>query len=116
GPRAAADVDAPNTLFVDDTAAIPVRYTVKGLSEGVANIVLKYGDREVVTRKESFTLNSDEMRRGKTFGTILRFVPTKLDADSRKQEYSVTVTVTGGTGATADVITNTISRAAQVVN
>jgi hypothetical protein len=118
GTRVAADVDAPNTLFVDDTASIPVRYTVKGLSEGVATIELKYGDRKIpeATRRESFSLTPEEMRQGKTFATIVRFVPTKLDADSKKQEYSATVTVTAGTGATADVITNTISRAAQVVN
>jgi hypothetical protein len=116
GTRVAADVEAPNTLFVDDTAAIPVRYTVKGVSEGVATIELKYGDREVATKKESFSLSADEMRQGKTFSTILQFVPTKDDANSKKQEYSVKVTVTAGIGATADVITNTISKPAQVVN
>jgi hypothetical protein len=116
GTRVAADVEAPNTLFVDDTAAIPVRYTVKGVSEGVATIELKYGDREVATKKESFTLSADEMRAGKTFATVMRFVPTKFDADAKKQEYSVTVTVTAGAGETADVITNTISKPAQVVS
>ncbi|HSQ56794.1 MAG TPA: vWA domain-containing protein, partial [Gemmata sp.] len=116
GARVASDIEAPNTLFVDDTAAIPVRYTIKDLSEGAATLVLKYGDREVASKKESFTLSKEEMRKGKTFASILRFVPSRDDSESKKQEYSVQVTVTSGTGATADVITNTISRPAQVVN
>ncbi len=101
---------------MDDTSAIPIRYTIKGLSEGTANIVLKYGDRVVVTKEEKFTLTDEEKRAGKTFSSVLKFVPTKLDADSKKQEYSVTVTVTSGNGLGNDVITNEISRPAQVVN
>lgn len=116
GARVGSDVDVPNTLFVDDTAAIPVRYTVKGLSEGTADIVLKYGDRVVAEKKEVFTLNDEEKREGKTFSSVLKFVPTKEDADSKKQEYSVTVTLSSGAGAGQDVITNQISRPAQVVN
>ena len=106
----------PNTLFVDDTAAIPIRYTVKGLSEGIADIVLKYGDRVVATSKEPFTLNETEKLAGKTFASVLKFVPTKEDADSKKQEYSVTVTVSTGNGPGADIIANEISRPASVVN
>jgi hypothetical protein len=116
GTRVATDIDAPSTLFVDDTAAIPVRYTIKGVPQGEANLVLKYGDREVVTRTEPFSLTPEEMRDGKTFSTVLRFVPTKVDAESKKQEYSVTVTVTTGAGDAADVITNTLSRPSQVVS
>ena len=116
GARVAADVEAPNTLFVDDTAAIPVRYTVKGLAEGTANLVLKYGDREVASRKETFSLTPEEARQGKTFASVLRFVPTKEDSEAKKQEYSVNVTVTAGAGDAADVIASTISKPAQVVN
>ncbi len=114
--RAGADTDVPNTLFVDDAAAIPIRYTVKGVSGGVARLVLKYGDREVATRLERFSLSDEEVRSGKTFASVLRFVPNRADAESRKQEYSVTVTVTTGEGPGAETITNTISRPAQVVS
>ena len=73
---------------------VTVLYPVKGVSEGVATIELMYGEREVATKKESFSLSADEMRAGKTFATVMRFVPTKTDADSKKQEYSVKVKVT----------------------
>ncbi len=114
--RAGADIDVPNTLFVDDTAAIPVRYTVKGVADGVAKLVLRYGDREVATKTETFTLTKEEMQTGKTFSSVMRFVPNRADADSKKQEYGVTVTLTAGNGPGADTITNQISRPAQVVN
>lgn len=114
--RAGSDVDVPNTLFVDDLAAIPIRYTVKGLTEGQARLVLRYGDREVAARTERFTLTPEEARAGKTFASVLRFVPTKADADSRRQEYSVTVTVTAGDGPATDTLTSTVTRPAQVVN
>ncbi|MBA4062487.1 MAG: hypothetical protein C0501_02045 [Isosphaera sp.] len=110
--RAGADVDVPNTLFVDDTAAIPVRYTVKGVPAGTAEIVVRYGDREVATKKESFSLAPEEVRAGRTFATVVKFVPTKDDAESKKQEYSATVTITSG----AEALSSTVSRPAQVVN
>lgn len=114
--RAGADVDVPNTLFVDDITSIPVRYTVKGVAEGTANVVVRYGDREVATRQEKFTLTPEEMRAGKTLSTVVKFTPTKADADSKKQEYSATVTVTSGGGAGAETLVSSVSRPAQVVN
>lgn len=117
GARVGSDTDVPNTLFVDDITAVPIRYTVKGIPEGTANIVLKYGDREVATRKETFTLNADDLREGKTFATVMKFTPTKADADAKKQEYSVSVTVTPTGGRTeTDVLSSSVSRPAQVVN
>jgi hypothetical protein len=90
---------------------------VKGITEGTANIVLKYGDREVATKKETFTLTPEELRNGKTFGTQLKFIPSKVDATSKKQEYSVSVTVTpAGSTAAVDTLTNNISRPSQVVD
>lgn len=114
--RAGADVDVPNTLFVDDITAVPIRYTIKGVSEGIANIIVRYGDREVATKQEKFTLTPDEVRSGKTFSTVVKFTPTKDDAVSKKQEYSATVTITNGIGAGAETLMSTVSRPAQVVN
>ncbi len=112
----ATNVDVPNTLFVDDVANIPVRYTVKGVANGTANIVLKYGDREVLTERHSFALTAAEVRDGKTFSQVLKFTPTKQDADSKKQEYAVTVTINTGSGTTADRVSTVVSRPSQVVN
>ncbi len=118
--RVGADVDVPNTLFVDDITSVPVRYTIKGVTEGVATITLKYGDREVATRREAFSLvkddAKDEVRDGKTFASVLTFTPTKADADAKKQEYSATVTIAPAAGGVADELSSTISRPAQVVN
>jgi len=115
--RVGSDTDVPNTLFVDDITAVPVRYTVKGIAEGTANIVLKYGDREVATKKEVFTLAGDDLRDGKTFASVMKFTPTKVDADSKKQEYSVSITITpAGARDPADTLTSNISRPAQVVS
>lgn len=117
GPRVGTDTDAPSTLFTDDITTIPVRYTVKGIAEGTANIVLKYGDREVATKKETFTLSPEELRDGKTFASLLKFTPTKVDADSKKQEYSVSVSVTpAGAREAIDTLSNSISKPSQVVN
>jgi hypothetical protein len=116
GGRVGADVDVPGTLFVDDLTSVPVRYSVKGMTEGVATITLKYGDREVATKKETFTLAGDEVREGKTFATVLTFTPTKADAEANKQEYSATVSITNGAGAAADTLSSTISHPAQIVN
>ncbi|VTT97682.1 Uncharacterized protein OS=Chthoniobacter flavus Ellin428 GN=CfE428DRAFT_2683 PE=4 SV=1: VWA_2: DUF1355 [Gemmataceae bacterium] len=117
GSRVGTDTDVPNTLFVDDITTVPVRYTVKGIAEGTANITLKYGDREVATKKETFTLTPEELRDGKTFATLMKFAPTKADAEGKKQEYSVAVAVTP-TGARdpLDTLTGGLSRPAQVVS
>lgn len=116
GSPVGAAVDVPSTLFVDDQASIPVRYTVKGIARGTATVVLKYGDRVVLSEDHKFALTPSEARAGKTFSHVLKFTPTKSDADSKKQEYSATISVTAGTGPRADVITHQISRPAQVIN
>ncbi|MCE9563634.1 MAG: hypothetical protein K8U57_16460 [Planctomycetes bacterium] len=114
--RVGSDTDVPNTLFVDDITAVPVRYKVTGVSEGIATITLKYGDREVATKQEKFTLAPDELREGKTFATVMKFTPTKADAETKKQEYSVNVSIASGTGPSAISLNNTMSRPAQVVS
>src|SRR5262249_12917299 len=57
-----------------------------------------------------------EKQAGKTFSHVLKFTPIKVDAESKKQEYSATITVTTGTGTRADKIVHTISRPAQVID
>ncbi|MCS7020534.1 MAG: hypothetical protein NZU63_01750 [Gemmataceae bacterium] len=114
--KAAAGLDVPSTLFVDDIAAIPVRYTVQGVAEGTVELVLWYGEREVARKSHPVRLTPEEQLRGKTYADLLRFVPIKADAAAKKQEYVLTVTLTAGTGSTPVQLTTTISRAAQVID
>lgn len=100
----------PETLFVDDLVAVPVRYRVKGVSEGKAEIVLKYGDREVARKQ------IDPVREGDDLREVLTFVPTKQDAEAKKPELTVTVRVTTGFGATAEVLADETVKNVKVVD
>jgi hypothetical protein len=114
--QAAAGLDVPNTLFVDDIAAIPVRYTVFGVPEGQVELVLHYGEREVARKSQAIRLTPEEQQKGKTFADLLRFVPTKEDATASKQEYTLTLTLSAGDAAAPLKLTTTLRRPAQVVN
>jgi hypothetical protein len=100
------DVAAPETLFVNDLVAVPVRYRVRGVAEGRVEIVLKLGDREVA-RKEIAARDGDDLRE------TLTFVPNKADADAPKQEITATITVTTPAG---EVLTDNLTRGVKVVD
>jgi len=100
----------PDTLFVDDLVAVPVRYRVKGVTDGKAEIVLKYGDREVARK------TIDPVREGDDLREILTFSPTKQDAEAKKPELTVTVRVTTGFGATAEILADETVKNVKVVD
>ncbi|MDB5309636.1 MAG: hypothetical protein JWO38_3838 [Gemmataceae bacterium] len=104
------DAAVPDVLFVDDLVSVPVRYRVKGVTDGRAEIVLKYGDREVARKV------IDPVREGDDLREVLSFVPSKQDAEARKQELTVTVRVTSGAGVTAEVLTDETTKAVKVVD
>ena len=104
------DAAVPDTLFVDDQVAVPVRYRVKGVVEGRAEIVLKYGEREVAKKV------IDPVREGDDLREVLSFTPTKLDAEAKKPELTVSVRVTSGAGATAEVLSDEVTKAVKVVD
>jgi hypothetical protein len=104
------DAAVPDTLFVDDLVSIPVRYRVKGVTDGRAEIVLRYGDREVARKL------IDPVRAGDDLREVLSFVPTKEDAAAPKQELTVSVRVTSGTGANAVILTDETTKTARVVD
>jgi hypothetical protein len=105
------DVGVPESVFLDDTVAIPVRYAVRGVPEGKVDIVVKFGDREVAARRDIPVKDGDDLRE------ILTFTPTKQDAESKKQEVTVTVTVTTGgpAGGAVETLTDATTRPTQVV-
>lgn len=106
------DAGIPESVFLDDIVAIPVRYSVKGVADGAGtvDIVVKFGDREVTARRNIAVQNGDDLRE------VLTFTPTKLDAESKKQEITVTITVTTGDGATVETLTDGATKPTQVVS
>lgn len=109
------DALIPESVFLDDTVVIPVRYAVNGLPpnadggvDGKVEIVVKYGDREVA-RKEIAVRNGDDLRE------VLSFTPTKADAEAKKQEITVSVTVTTGDANTVETLTDSVTKPTQIV-
>ncbi len=101
------DAGVPNTLFVNDTVAVPVRYRVRGVKEGKALITLKLNDAEVA-RKEVDIKEGDDLRE------VLGFVPTQADArdDKKDQVLTTTVQIVGG----PEPLSDSISKSVQVVD
>ena len=97
------DAAVPETLFVDDTVAIPVRYRVRGITRGTVEIVLKYGDREVA-RKEVEAREGDDLRE------VLAFVPTKEDAEAKKAELKIEIKVNTGTGVAVETVSDELAK------
>ncbi|MCI0703088.1 MAG: VWA domain-containing protein, partial [Planctomycetia bacterium] len=103
------EAGVPESMFLDDLVSIPVRYSVKGVTEGKVDIVVKYGDREVVSKRGIDVKPGDDLRETVTF------TPTKEDANAPKQDITVTVTLTTGVGTT-EPISDSISKPTQLVN
>jgi hypothetical protein len=105
------DAGVPESVFLDDTVAVPVRYSVKGVTEGTVDIVVKFGDREVAAKRNIAVQEGDDLRE------VLTFVPTKEDAALKKQDITVIITVKpiGPGGVALDTLTDTTTKPTQVV-
>lgn len=105
------DAAVPESVFLDDTVAIPVRYAVKGVAEGKVDIVVKFGDREVAAKR------GIPVKEGSDIREVLTFAPTKEDAAAKNQDVTVSVTVTPSApgGVAVESLTDTISKPTQVV-
>lgn len=104
------DASVPESVFLDDIVTIPVRYAVKGIPAGKVDIVVKFGDREVAAKRGLPVRDGDNIRE------VLSFVPTKEDAASKKQDVTVTVTVTPeGAGVNLETLTDTVTKPSQIV-
>lgn len=107
------DAPVPESVFVDDLVAVPVRYAIRGLPEGgTVDIVVRLGDREVAARRGLPARQGDDLRE------VLTFTPTKEDVEAKRREVTVTVTVTPAAqgGAAAEVLTDAVTKPTQVVN
>ncbi len=70
------EVGAPDTLFVDDTVSVPLRWRAQGFKKGEIEITLKLGDKIVAEKK--FALQTGEDLR-----EVLNFIVPK-DPDKRE--------------------------------
>ncbi len=89
------EVIVPETLFVDDTVSVPVRYRVRGYKDGKVEVVLKLNGNEVA-RKLVDLAEGDDLKE------VLSFVPQQKDAQPGKQELTATVRAFSGADDTAD--------------
>jgi uncharacterized membrane protein len=96
------DVAVQDTLFVEDNAAVPVRYKVKGLKEVKVDFEVTLNGK-VVVKKSVLAKEGDDLRE------MLSFVPAKTDAQSGKQELKTSIKVFTGTEVLSDEVTKTVS-------
>lgn len=98
-------VDVPETLFVDDTVAVPVRYRVRGYKEGSVEITIKLNGSEVARKTVPLT-------EGEDLRELLSFVPEQKNARPGKQDFTATVRVIAGT----ETIPDELNKAVRVVD
>ena len=94
-------VTVPETLFVDDTVSVPVRYRVQGFKNGKVELVLKLNDNEVARKVV-------DLAEGNDLKEVLSFVPTQRDAQAGKQELTATVRALSGPGDAADEVSKSV--------
>lgn len=105
------DAAVPDTLFVDDTVAVPIRYRVKGIKKGTAVVTLKLrsgGDK--TTDVEVARSQPKEIEEGDDLRELIGFVPTPADAEKKDLEVIASVTVTGG----AESVTDEVNRSVRI--
>jgi uncharacterized membrane protein len=95
------DVAVNETLFVDDTAIVPVRFRVRGFTEGKAILVAKLNGVEVA--RKVLTLSDGENLQEK-----LTFVPTPRDAEAGIQELTTILEAVSGKDNARDQLTKSV--------
>ncbi|CAN5465893.1 VWA domain-containing protein [soil metagenome] len=99
------EAGVPETLFVDDTVSIPVRYRVRGAKEGKVVITTKLNGKEVATK-------TVDLKEGDDLREVLSFVPNKEQSGAGRQELTTTVQVLSG----AETLTDTLAKTVRVVD
>jgi hypothetical protein len=99
------DVAVPETLFADDTVAVPLRYRVKGFAGGQAEVTVKLNGR-VVAEKRLTVREGDDLRE------LLAFVPKATDVQPGKQELTTTVRLS----ANGEIVSDDVTKSVRVVD
>src|SRR4029450_464383 len=87
--------------FVDDTVSVPLRYRIRGYTDGKVELTLKLNGQEVA-RKVVDVKEGDDLR------DVLSFVPAQKDAQSGKQDLTTTVRVLSGAETVAGGATGAV--------
>ncbi len=90
-----------DTLFVEDTVSVPIRYRMKGFKDGTVEMVMKLNDQEVARK-------TVEAKEGEDLKEVLSFVPQQRDAQSGKQILTTTVRVISGLETVTDELVKTV--------
>jgi uncharacterized membrane protein len=95
------EVGAPDTLFVDDTVNLPLRWRAQGFKKGDVEITIKLGGEKVVEKK--LTLQTGEDLRN-----VLNFVVPKDPQKRENLDLVATITYKSGTETFTDTLTRTV--------
>lgn len=95
------EVGAPDTLFVDDTVSIPLRWRAQGFKKGDVEITLKLGDKIVAEKK--FTLQTGEDLRD-----MLSFVVPKDPEKRENLDLETIIQYKSGTETFKDTLKRTL--------
>ena len=95
------EASAPETLFVDDTVSVPVRYLVRGFKEGKVELVVKLNGQEVARK-------TVDLKEGDDLKEVLSFVPQQKDAQPGKQELTTTARVISSGENVEDGLTRSV--------
>lgn len=95
------DVAVPETLFVDDTVAVPVRYRIRGYKAGTVEISVKLNGNEIARKMV-------ELKEGEDLREYLTFVPQQKDVQPGKQELTTSVRLSTGFDLISDDLTKSV--------
>ncbi|MBI2807035.1 MAG: hypothetical protein HYX68_18795 [Planctomycetes bacterium] len=95
------EVNSPDTLFVDDTISIPLRWRAQGFKKGDVEITIKLGDKIVAEKK--LTLQTGEDLRD-----ALSFVVPKDPEKRENLDLVTTIKYTSGGEKFEDKLTRTL--------
>ncbi|MCI0684944.1 MAG: hypothetical protein L0Y71_22845 [Gemmataceae bacterium] len=82
------ELGAPDTIFVDDTIFVPIRWRAQGFKKGTVEIVLTLGGKQVA-RKEAPVQIGEDLR------DVLSFVVPKGDAKEQDLDLAVSIQLKG---------------------
>jgi hypothetical protein len=94
-----------DTLFVDDTVSVPVRWRCRGFTTGTVEVSVLLNGRVVAQR-------TVPVREGEDLSEVLAFTPTKSDAAIGKQELVTSVKMVQG----SETYTDEVKKSVRVVD
>ncbi|MSQ96703.1 MAG: hypothetical protein EXR98_19415 [Gemmataceae bacterium] len=95
------EVGAPDTLFVDDTVSIPLRWRAQGFKKGEVEITLKLGGKIVAEKK--FTLQTGEDLR-----EVMNFIVPKDPEKRENLDFETIIKYKSGTETFQDMVKRTV--------